>query len=717
MRELIREDQLRIATTVKCVILVVARPSATSVGRSGIIRRIIGERQWLLVRISSQLWPAMSMEKEDDSSIVIILEGEMCTPGNIVTNSRVTPSWREIVSLTFSEADVLYVNWISFGHCVMDWLVARDAVIVCGNKVVHIPYKNNTLVVKGDKGVSRLKVISCIKARKYIERGHQLFLAQVTEKELKEKRLEGVLMIRDFLKVFPDDLPALLPPRHVEFKIKLVPGVASVVRAPYRLAPFEMKELANQLQELSKKGFIRPSSSPWGALNVFVKEKDGSFRMCIDYCELNKLTVKNRYPLPRIDDLFDQLQGSSVYSKIDLRSGYHQLRVREEDIPITTFRTWYGHFEFQVMSFGLTNALAVFMDLMNRVCKPYLDKFVTVFIDDILIYSKNREEHEEHLKTILELLKGVHVDLVKIEAIWNWAASMTPTEKNNKYEWGEEEEEAYRLLKQKLCCAYILALPEESEDFVVYCDALLKGFGSVLMQREKAEIATYVSKCLTCANVKAEHQKPSGLLQQPEVPKWKWEKITMDFIMGHPRTQSGYDSIWVIVDRLTKSAHFLLVKKTDIMKKITQLYLKEIVCRHGLTHWSGIDPRDNRKDCSNQELVVNCQMSSEELSEHTRNNPLEFKVGDMVLLKVSLWTGVIRFRKRGKLSPRYVRSFKIIDRIGPVAYKLELPEELHGIHNTFHVSNLKKFLADENLVIPFEETQLDDKLHFIEEPI
>ncbi|GKC68059.1 putative reverse transcriptase domain-containing protein [Tanacetum coccineum] len=217
-----------------------------------------------------------------------------------------------------------------------------------------------------------------------------------------------------------------------------------------------MKELAEQLQELFDKGFIRPSSSPWRASVLFVKKKDGSFRMCIDYRELNKLTVKNRYPLPRIDDLFDQLQGSSVYSKIDLRLGYHQLRVRKEDIPKTTFRTRYGHYEFQVIPFGLTNAPTVFMDLMNRVCKPYLDKFVIVFIDDILIYSKNKEEHEEHLKLILELLKeeelyakfskcefwilkvqflghvidrkGIHVDPAKIESIKDWASPKSATE-------------------------------------------------------------------------------------------------------------------------------------------------------------------------------------------------------------------------------------------------------------------------------------------------
>nr|GFC58331.1 putative reverse transcriptase domain-containing protein [Tanacetum cinerariifolium] len=244
--------------------------------------------------------------------------------------------------------------------------------------------------------------------------------------------------------------------RPVEFHIDLILRAAPVARAPYWLAPSEMKELSEQLQELFDKCFIRPSSSPWGAPVLFVKKKDGSFRMCIDYRELNKLTVKNRYPLPRINDLFDQLQGSSIYSKIDLRSGYHQLRVREQDIPKMAFRTRYGHYEFQVMPFGLTNTLVVFMDLMNRVCKPYLDKFVIVFIDDILIYSKDDKEHEEHLKAILELLKeeklyakflkcefwiskvqflghvidsrGIPVDSTKIESINDWASPKTPTE-------------------------------------------------------------------------------------------------------------------------------------------------------------------------------------------------------------------------------------------------------------------------------------------------
>ncbi|GJZ70882.1 putative reverse transcriptase domain-containing protein [Tanacetum coccineum] len=299
-----------------------------------------------------------------------------------------------------------------------------------------------------------------------------------------------------FPDVFPEDLSGLPLTRQVEFQIDLIPSAAPIARAPYRLAPSEMKELSEKLKELSHKGFIRPISSPWGAPVLFVKKKDGSFRMCIDYQELNKLTVKNRYPLPRIDDLFDQLQGFSVYSKIDLRLGYHQLQVREEDIPKTAFRTQYGHYEFQVMPFGLMNAPAVFMDLMNRVCKPFLDKFVIVFIDDILIYSKNKKEHEEHLKAVLELLKkeklyakffkcefwipkvqflghvidsqGIHLDPAKIKSIKDQESPKTPTEIRQflgvKFDWGDKQEAAFQLLKQKLCSVPILALPEGSED-------------------------------------------------------------------------------------------------------------------------------------------------------------------------------------------------------------------------------------------------------------
>ncbi|GKE80182.1 putative reverse transcriptase domain-containing protein [Tanacetum coccineum] len=223
--------------------------------------------------------------------------------------------------------------------------------------------------------------------------------------------------------------------------------------------------------------------------------------MCNDYRELNKLTVKNRYPLPRIDDLFDQLQGLQFFSKIDLRYGYHQLRVHEGDIPKTAFRTRYGHFEFTVMPFGFTNAPAIFMDLMNRVCRPYPDKFVIVFIDDILIYSKTREEHVEHLRLReVQFLghvingNGIHVDPSKIEAAKNWKAPRTPTEKSKTFDWSEEQELKFQTLKDKLCNAPVLALPDGPEDFVVYCDSSGIGLGCMLIQRGK--VIAYASRQL-----------------------------------------------------------------------------------------------------------------------------------------------------------------------------------------------------------------------------
>ncbi|GJY72984.1 putative reverse transcriptase domain-containing protein [Tanacetum coccineum] len=857
---------------------------------------------------------------------------------------------------------------------------------------------------------ARLHIISYSKTQEYMLKGCPVFLAHVTTKEVEDKsekkQLKDVPIVRDFPEVFPEDLSGLPLTRQVEFQIDLVLGAAPVARTPYRLAPSEIKELSEQLKELSDKGFIRPNSSPWGAPVLFVKKKDGLFQMCIDYRELNKLTVKNRYPLPRIDDLFDQLQGSSVYSKIDLRSGYHQLRVREEDIPKTAFRTHYGHYEFQVMPFGLTNAPAVFMDLMNRVCEPYLDKFVIVFIDDILIYSKNKKEHEEHLKLILELLKkeelyakfskcefwipkvqflghvidsqGIHVDPAKIESIKDWASPKSPTEirqflglagyyrrfiegfskiakpmtkltqKKVKFEWGDKQETTFQLLKQKLCSAPILALPEGSEDFIVYCDASIKGLGAVLMQREKviayasrqlkiheknytthdlelgarrwlellsdydceiryhpgkanvvadalsrkerepplrvralvmtiglnlpkqildtqtearkpeniknedvggmwienskdpekfrtkkleprtdgtlcfngrswlpcygdlrtvimheshkskysihpgsdkmyqdlkklywwpnmrANIATYVSKCLTCAKVKAEHQRPSGLLVQLDIPQWKWDNITMDFVTKLPKSSQGHDTIWVIVDRLTKSAIFVPMREIDPMDKLARMYLKENALGTSLDMSTAYHPQtDGQSERTIQtleDMLRACAIDFRKgwvnhfpLVEFSYNNsyhasikatpfevlyvqettakivqikqrmqaacdrqksyadlkrkPMEFQVGDKVMLKVSPWKGVVRFGKRGKLNPRYVGPFKVLEKVGSVAYKLELPEELSRVHNTFHVSNLKKCHVDEPLAVPLDGLHFDDKLQFVEEPV
>ncbi|GJT97967.1 putative reverse transcriptase domain-containing protein [Tanacetum coccineum] len=403
-----------------------------------------------------------------------------------------------------------------------------------------------------------------VTAHKYIKRGCHLFLAHVTEKKPKEKRLKDVPVIREFPEVFPDELPGLPPPRQVEFRIDLVPGAAPVARAPYRLASSKMKELSVQLQELLEKGFIHLSSSPWGAPVLFVKKKDGSFRMCIDYCELNKLTVKNRYPLPRIDDLFDQVQGSSVYSKIDMRSGYHQLCIKEEDIPITAFRTRYGHFEFQVMPFGLTNAPAVFMDLMNRVCKPYLYKFVIVFIDDILVYSKDKEEHGKHLKIILELLKKERL-YAKFSKCDFWLDS------------GKEEEEAFQTLKQKLCSAPILVLPKGTKDFMVYYDVSLKGYRAVLMQREK--VIAYASQQLkTHEENSTTHDLDLGayILNQKELnmKQRRWIELLSDYdceIRYHPGKAN------VVADALSRKEKIKPLRVRALMMTVHNDLPKQIL--------------------------------------------------------------------------------------------------------------------------------------------
>ncbi|GJW08930.1 putative reverse transcriptase domain-containing protein [Tanacetum coccineum] len=529
--------------------------------------------------------------------------------------SFVSTAFSSQIDITPSTLDHYYDVELADGR-----IIGYQAIIVCAEKIVRIPWGNETLIVHGDGSnrgnETRLNIISCTKTQKYLLKGCPIFLAHVTTKK---------------------------GGRHVEEKHRDVP-IVQIFRC-----------------------FIRPGSSPWGAPVLFVKKKDGSFWMCIDYRELNKLTVKNRYPLPRIDDLFDQLQGSSVYSKIDLRSGYHQLRVQEEDIPKTAFRTRYGHYEFQVMPFGLTNVPAIFMDLMNRVCKPYLDKFVIVFIDDILIYSKNKKEHNEHLKLILELLKkeelyakfskcefwipkvqflghvinskglagyyrrfikgfskiakpmtklnqkkvkkqrfyrilryfkegfGHDVDAKRKELLSDYDCDICyhPRKANVMADALSRKEREPPLRVRALVMTIGLELPkqilnaqiearklenlknedvrgmlvENSKDpekfrtkklepradgtlcfngkswlpcyddlrIVIMHESHKSKYsihtGSDKMYQDmkklywwpnmKANIATYVTKCLTCARVKAEHQRPSGLLVQPEIPQWK----------------------------------------------------------------------------------------------------------------------------------------------------------------------------------------------------
>ncbi|GJR59078.1 putative reverse transcriptase domain-containing protein [Tanacetum coccineum] len=682
-----------------------------------------------------------------------------------------------------------------------------------------------------------------------------IVMVKENKDESKEKRLEDVPTVRDFPEVFPEDLPRLPPIRQVEFQIDLVPGAAPVARAPYRLAPSEMEELSAQLQELSDKGFIRPSSSPWGAPVLFVKKKDGSFEMCIDYRELNKLIVKNRYPLLRINDLFDQLQGSSVYSKIELRSGYYQLRVHDEDIPKTAFKTRYSHYEFQVMPFGLTNTPAVFMDLMNRGLGAVLmqkEKFIAYASRQLKIHEKNYTTHDLELGDVVFALKMwrhylygtkciVFTDHKSLQHILDqkelnmrqrrWLELLSDYDCELRYHLGKANVVADVLSRKsrpkplrvralvmiiglnlpvQILNAQVEARKEKNYGTKDLCGMIknlepradgtlcLKNkswipcFGNLraLIMHEshkskysisdkmyqdlkklywwpnmKAEIATYVSKCMTCAKVKAEYQKPSGLLVQPVIPIWKWENITMDFVTNLPKTTSGQDTIWVIVDRLTKSTHFLPIKETDSMEKLMRQYLKEVVSRHGVPV-SIISDRDNgqseRTIQTLEDMLRACVMDfgkgwdrhlpliefSYNNSYHTSIKAAPFEalygckcrspicwaeVGDAQLtgLKIVRETTekIIQIKHRLQALRDRQRSYadkrrkplefqvgdKILAKVGTVAYRIELPKKLSHVQSTFHVSNLKKCLSDEPLAIPLDEIYVDDKLNFIEE--
>ncbi|KAL0378461.1 UNVERIFIED_CONTAM: Transposon Ty3-G Gag-Pol polyprotein [Sesamum radiatum] len=426
----------------------------------------------------------------------------------------------------------------------MDWLAQHRAVVDCYKKEVMIESSDTPKVVfVGERQVVPVCVISAMEARQLMLEGCEAYLAHVIDAEKVNPTLE-IPVVRDFPEVFPNDLPGLPPHREVDFTIETFPGVAPISIAPYRMAPVELQELKKQIEELLEKGFIRPSTSPWEH-QCFCEKKDGSMRLCIDYRQLNRVTVKNKYPLPRIDDLLDQLKGATTFSKIDLRSGYWQLRIAEKDIPKTAFRTRYGHYEFLVMPFGLTNAPAAFMALMNRTFHKYLDQFVIVFIDDILVYSRSMEEHEQHLRIVLQILKekelyaklskcefwinqvvflghvisgdGVMPDPAKVKAIMEWRVPKNATEvrsflglagyyrrfvegfsiiagpltkllrKGVVFQWTEQCQRSFDELKKRLTSTPILVLPSGSGGYVVYTDASKQGLGCVLMQNGKGK--------------------------------------------------------------------------------------------------------------------------------------------------------------------------------------------------------------------------------------
>ncbi|GJT90832.1 putative reverse transcriptase domain-containing protein [Tanacetum coccineum] len=684
--------------------------------------------------------------------------------------------------------DLMPIELGSFDKIIgMDWLAKYHAVIICAEKIVRIPFRDETLIVRGDgssnKHETRLNIISCTKAQEYLTKGCHIFLANITvtkdEEKSKEKRLEDVPVVQKFPKVFPEDLPGIPPTRQVEFRIDLVPGATPIARAPYRLAPSEMKELAEQLQELTDKGFIRPSSSPWGAPVLFVNKKDRSFRMCIDYRELNKLTVKNRYPLPRIDDLFDQLQGSSIYSKIDLSVQFpsHVIDCRGIHIDpakIESTKDWASpKTPTQIRQFlGLAGYYRIFIEGFSKIANaPILalpegsedfiaycnaskkglgavlmqrEKVISYASRQLKIHEKNYTTHDLELGAVVFALKiwrhylygtkcTVFTDHKSLQHILDqkelnmrqrrWLELLSDYDCEIRYHPGKanvvadalsrKEREPLRVWALVMTIGLDLPKPileaqtearkpenikkedvggilvENSKDpeklrtekleprtdgtlclngrswLPCYGDlrtmimheshkskySIHPGFDKIYQDMKKlywwpnmkANIATYVSKCLTCAKVKAEHQRPPGLLVQPEIPQWKWDNITLDFVMKLPKLSQGYDTIWVIVDRLTKSAIFMPMRETDPIDKLARMYLKE-------------------------EII-------------------------------------------------YVGPFKVLKKVGAVAYKVELPQELSRVHNTFHVSNLKKCYSDDPLVVPLEGLQVDDKLHFVEEPV
>jgi hypothetical protein len=414
----------------------------------------------------------------------------------------------------------------------MNWLAQNKAIINADQRTIQLSH--------GQEEVQLSIPVSVL-----VKTSRQVFEAIVQE-------IQDIPVVCEFLDVFPKDLPGLPPERDVEFVIELKPGTAPISRRSYRMPPNELVKLKTQLQDLLEKGFIRPSSSPWGWPAIFVKKKDQTLRMCMDYRPLNEVTIKNKYPLPRINILFDQLTGAWVFSKIDLRSGYHQIRIRPEDIPKTAFTTWYGLFEYSVMSFGLTNAPTHFTYLMNLVFMLELDKFVVVFIDNILIYSKNQEEHAKHLRIVLTCLrehqlyvkftkcvfwleeiqflghilsaKGIAVDPSKVKDILEWKSPtsihqvrsflglagyyrrfvpdfskivkpITGLLKNDtKFDWSSKCNEAFEQLKVLLTTAPVLAQPDIEKPFDVYCDASGSELGCVLMQ--EGRVIAYVSRQL-----------------------------------------------------------------------------------------------------------------------------------------------------------------------------------------------------------------------------
>ncbi|KAG8503420.1 hypothetical protein CXB51_001332 [Gossypium anomalum] len=685
--------------------------------------------------------------------------------------------------------------------------------------------------------------------------------------------MESVPVVCEFLDIFLEELPRLLPIREVKFGIELIPGTTPISIAPYRMAPTELKELKAQLQELTDRGFVQPSYSPWGAPVLFVKKKNGSMRICIDYRQLNKVTIKNKYSLPPIDDLFDQLKGATIFSKIDLRSGYYQLRVKKSEMSKTAFRTRYGHYEFLVIPFadGIRvdpGKIPTIVDWKPPRNISEVRSFLGLALKALLTKAPVLVQPESGKEFVIysnASLNGLGYVLMQEGKVIAYASrQLKPQEKNypthdldpaaivfalkiwRHYLYGEK----CHIFTDHKCLKYLMLQKDlnlrqrrwlellKDYDFVidyhlgkanVVADALSKKSlfalqamstqlmicddGSILAELKakpnricvqknielvqkilheahssrffvhlsstkmyndlkqqywwtgmKWDISEFVSKCLICQQVKAEHQVPSDLLQPVMIPEWKWDRVTKDFVSGLSLTLKKKDTIWVVIDRLTKTAHFIPTdgqseRVIQIFEDKLRCYILEFEsnwekyllliefaynnsfqtsikmapygalygrkCRTSL-YWTELSEkkihgveliRETKEKVKTIRDSLKAASDRQKSYADLKCREIEFQVKDRVFVKVSLRKKVLRFGRKGKLSPRFIGPYEIVERIGLVAYRLSLPSELEKIHNVFHVSMLRQYRLDPSHVISPADVEIQSDLSYSEESI
>ncbi|XP_070022110.1 uncharacterized protein [Nicotiana sylvestris] len=481
------------------------------------------------------------------------------------------------------------------------------------------------------------RVISFLKAQHMVEKVCLAYLAYVRDTTVDSPTIDSVPIVQEFTYVFPSDLPSMPPDHDIDLCIDFAPGTQPISIPPYRMALNELKELKEQLEKLLSKGFIRPSVSLWGAPVLFMKKKDGTMGMCIDYRQLNKATIKNKYLLPHIDDLFNQLQGAKVFSKIDLRSGYHH-KIRDSDVPKTTFRTRYGHDEFLVMSFGLTNAQLGGAQTTFESSASDLARAEAI----ILHHLFNQRDLNLRQCRWMELLKDYDITIL--------------------YHLGKENVVADALRRKQ-----IKARQFDDPYLAVLREGVLQGSAKEVSIGEDVVLRLQDRLCVPYVDglrerILEKHQRQRGLLQQMPIPEWKWERITMDFVVGLPRTLQKFDAVWVTVDKLTN------YQSSIEMVPFDALYGRRCLCPIGWFNPSeaklyGTDlVRDALEKVKLIQKRLRTAQSRQKSYADQKVRGVSFMVGEKVLLKVLPMKGIMRFRKKGKLSPRFTGPFEVLRR-------------------------------------------------------